>query len=76
MVFHWSLSDNKSLQVSRTLLSLLAILNNAIVGMVSSRPLTSKSSTTFNNCLVILPNAPITIGILVSFMFHSFFLIP
>ena len=38
MVFHWSLSDSKSPQVSRTLLSILAVLNNAVVWMVSTRP--------------------------------------
>ena len=43
MVFHWSLSDSKSPQVSRTLLSILAVLNNAVVWMVSTRPPTSKS---------------------------------
>ena len=31
MVFHWSLSDSKFPQVSRTLLSILADLNNAVV---------------------------------------------
>ena len=31
MVFHWSLSDSKSPQVSRTLLNILAVLNNAVV---------------------------------------------
>ena len=31
MVFHWSLSDSKSPQISRTLLSILADLNNAVV---------------------------------------------
>ena len=31
MVFHWSLSDSKSLLVSKTLLSILADLNNAAV---------------------------------------------
>ena len=31
MVFHWSLCDGKSPQVSWTLLSILADLNNAIV---------------------------------------------
>ena len=46
MVFHWSLSDSKSPQVSRTLLSILAVLNNAVVWMVSTRPLISKSSIT------------------------------
>ena len=44
MVFHWSLSDSKSPQVFKTLLSILADLNNAIVWTVSTRPLISKSS--------------------------------
>ena len=73
MVFHWSLSDSKFPQVSRTLLSILAILNNSVVWIVSTRPPTSKSSSPFNNPLVTVPNAPITIGIIVTFMFHSFF---
>ena len=37
MVFHQSLSDSKSPQVSRTLLSILAILNNAVVRLVSTQ---------------------------------------
>ena len=41
--------------------------------MVSTQPPTSKSSGPFNNPLVIVPKAPITIGIIVTFMFHSFF---
>ena len=42
--------------------------------MVSTRPLTSKSSSPFNKLLLIIaPNAPITIGIIVTCMFHSFF---
>ena len=73
MVFHWSLSDSKSPQVSRTLLSILAVLNNAVVWMVSTHPHTSKSSSLFNSPLVTVLNAPITIGIIVTFMFHSFF---
>ena len=73
MVFHWSLSDSKSPQVSRTRLSILAVLSNAVVWIVSTRPLTSKSSRPFNNPLVTVPNAPITIGTIVTFMFHSFF---
>ena len=52
MVFHWSLSDSKSPQVSRTLLSILAVLNNVVVWMVSTRSPTSKSSRPFNNPLV------------------------
>ena len=60
-------------QVSRTLLSILAVLNNAVVWMVSSSPPSSKSSGPFNSPLVTVPiNVPITIGIIVTFMFHSF----
>ena len=73
MVFYWSLSDSKSPQVSRTLLSILAVLSNAVVWIVSTRPPTSKSSRPFNNPFVIVPKAPITIGTIVTFMFHSFF---
>ena len=70
MGFRWSLSDGKSPQVSRTLLSILAVLNNAVVWMVSTCPLISKSSSPFNNTF---SKAPIPIGIIVTFMFHSFF---
>ena len=73
MVFHWSLSDSKSPQVSRSFLSILAVLSNAIVWMVSTRPLTSKSSRPFNKPLVTAPKAPITIGKIVTFMFPSYF---
>ena len=62
-----------SLQVSRTLLSILAVFNNAVVWMVSTRPPTSKASRPFNNPLVTVPKAPITIGIIVTFMFHIIF---
>ena len=64
MIFHWRLSDSKSPQVSRTFLSILAIFYNAVVWMVSTRPPTSKSSRAFNNPLVTVPKAPITIGII------------
>ena len=64
---------SKSLQVSRTFLSILAVLNNAITWMVSTRSPNSKSSSPFNSPLVTEPNAPITIGIIVTFMFHSCF---
>ena len=73
MVFHWSLSDSKSPQVSRTRLRILAVLSNAVVWIVSTRPPTSMSSSPFNNPLVSVPKAPITIGTIVTFMFHSFF---
>ena len=73
MVFHWSLRDSKSPQVSGTRLRILAVLSNAVVWIVSTRPPISKSSRPFNNPLVIVPNAPITIGTIVTFMFHSFY---
>ena len=73
MVFHWRLSDSKSPQVSRTLLSILAVLNYAVVWMVSTRPSISEPSSPFCNPLVTVPKAPITIGIIVTFIFHSFF---
>ena len=73
MVFHWILSDNKSPQISRALLSILAILNNAVVWVVSSCPPTSKSSSLFSNSLVTVPKAPTTTGIIITCMFHSFF---
>ena len=73
MVFHWSLSDSQFPQVSRTRLRILSVLSNADVWIVSTRPPTSKSFRTFNNPLVIVPNAPITISTIVTFMFHSFF---
>ena len=43
MVFHWSLSDRKFTQVSRTLLNILADLNNVDFQMVSILPLISDS---------------------------------
>ena len=74
MVFHWSLSDSESPQVSRILLNILAVLNNAVLWMVSTRPPTSKSSSPFSTPLVTVQNAPITIGIQhITRMFHSFF---
>ena len=71
--FEWQQVSSVSPQVSRTLLSILAVLDNAEVWMVSTRPPTSKSSSPFNNSFVIVPKAPITIGIIVTFMFHIFF---
>ena len=73
MVFRWSLSDSTSPLVYRTRLRILAVLSNAVICIVSTRPPTFKSSRPFNNPLLIGPKAPITIGIIVTFMFHSFF---
>ena len=72
MVSQWSLSDCKSLQVSRTILSNLADLHNAVFWMVSICHLISKSSSPFTNHLRIIPSAPTIIGITVTFIFHSF----
>ena len=73
MGFHWSLSDSKSPQVSRTRLRILIVLSNAVVWIVSTRLPTSKFSRPINNPLVIVPKAPITIGTIVINMFHRFF---
>ena len=69
MIFHWSLSDSKSLQVSGTLLSILAILNNVVLWMVSTRPLISESSSPFYNPSVTVRKPPITIGIIIIYLF-------
>ena len=71
--FYWGLCDCNSPQVSRTILSILAVFNNAVVWMVSTRPPTSKPPGPFNNPSVTVPKAPITIGIIDTFMFHSSF---
>ena len=73
MLSHWSLSDSKSSQVTRTLRSILADLSNEIFWMVSIRPFISKSSTYFINPSVTVTRASITIVIIVMFMFYSFF---
>ena len=64
MVFHWSLRDSKSPQVSRTRLRILAVLNNVVVWMGSTRLPTSNSSSLFGKTLVTVPKAPITIRIM------------
>ena len=57
----------------RTLLSILADLNNAIVWMVFTRPIISKSSSPRINPLVTLPKASFAIGIIVTLTSHNFF---
>ena len=73
MVFLWRLNDSKLPQVSRNLLSILAVFNNAVVWIVSTRPPNSKSFRPFNNPLFTVPKEPIRIGIIITFMFHIFF---
>ena len=70
--FFTNSSDSKSHQVSRTILSILAVLSKVVVWIVSNHPPTSKSSSSFSNPLVTVSNAPITIGKIVTVMFHSF----
>ena len=73
MFFLWSLSDSKSPQDSRTLLTIQGDLSKTVVWIVSTRSFISKSSNPFVNTLVIVPGAAMIIGINVNFMFHSFF---
>ena len=69
----WSKSKSKSPQVSRTILSIQADLNNAVIWMVPTCPLILKSTCPFTNLLGIVPNGITIMGIKVTFMFHSFF---
>ena len=73
MAFHGSLSNSKSPQVSSILLSIQVDLNDAVFLMVSTHPVIYKSSSLSYNLLVTVPSVPITVGITVTFMFHSFF---
>ena len=50
-LFHWCLTESKSPQVSRTLLSILTDFNNAVVWIVSILPLISSSSNIFQSIL-------------------------
>ena len=78
-VFHKSFSRWSFTEVCVTvsplkspgLFSILAVLHNAVIWMVSTHPPISKSSSPFNNLLVTVPKTPITIGIIVTIMFHS-----
>ena len=72
MVFHWSLSDSKSPQVSRTLLSILTDSNNAILWMVLIHPPNSNSFNSLSWFLEIVLSMPITLGITITLMFQSF----
>ena len=73
MVSCWRLSDSKSPQVSRALLSILADFNNGVVWVLSISPLISESSSPCSNPLVNVPRATTTISITVTFNPHIFF---
>ena len=64
---------SKSPHVSRTLLSILADLDNAVVLLVSTCFLISKTSSLCTNLLVTVLRAPIALGITITFMFFIFF---
>ena len=49
MVFHWSLNDSKSPQVSKNLLSILTDRKSAVVWMVSIRSPISNFPTPFQS---------------------------
>ena len=68
-MFEWQ-QVSSSLQDS---FRILAVLNNAVVWMDSTRPANSKSASLFNNPFVTVPKVPIKVGIIVTFMSHSFF---
>ena len=72
MVIQRSLSGNKFSHVSRTLLSILANLNTAVVWMVSACPPISNTPSRLTVPLITVPSAPITVGIIAALMFHSF----
>ena len=78
VVFYWSLSASKSPRISRTLLSILADPNNAVICKVSIIPLIFNSSSVvvivvFYKHLKIVPRVPTAIGITVTIMFFFFF---
>ena len=68
-----SLSESKFLQISRTLLSILANLNNSVVWMIFSFSLSSKYSRSFSQTLAIIPSTHIAIGNTVTFVFYYLF---
>ena len=68
-----SLSHIKSPQVSRTFLSILAVLNDVILWIVTTRYLISKSSSPFNNPLVTVPKALITIGVNYYYYYYYYY---
>ena len=71
MAFHWIFSESKSLQVSKTLLWILAVLSNAVIWIVSIRQPISKSSGPFNNPLDIVSKPPITSCIIIIIIIYS-----
>ena len=73
-VTRWSFTEAwVTARFSRSLLTILAVHNNAMVWIVSSIPLISYSSSHFSKPLETVPIAPTIVGITVTIMFHAFF---
>ena len=64
--FHWSPNDRKSLQLPRTLLSILAGFSNAVVWTVEILPQSSCSAILFSRFLGIVPCSQTMMGITVT----------
>ena len=84
MVFHWSLSNSKSPQVSRTLLSILADLSNAVVLMVLCFSPISRSfnflskplgSVLMHHFQLLSPSLSCSTALSVFYMFVIFFIL-
>ena len=73
LVFHQSLSDSTSPQVSRILLSLLVDLSNVVIWMISARSLIFNYFRLHFKPLGIVPNSAITIGITVTLILHCLY---
>ena len=72
-VFHWGLSDNKSLQVFKTLQSILIDFSSTVVWEISILHLIFSSCSLFSKFLRTISMTPTTIGTTVTFMFNRFF---
>ena len=72
VAFDWSLNE-KSSQVSSTLLSILTNLNNAVVRIISILSLIFNFSSFLFKSLRIIPKAPTIVCITIIFMFYSLF---
>ena len=69
MISLWILSDSKSPQFSRTLLSIQDNLNNAVFWTFSTHPLISKSSRPFIHSLVSVLSTSFRISITLTLLF-------
>ena len=72
VVFYWNRNISKFTHVSRTLLSILADSNNAVVWMVSILPLISSATRPLSKPLRTVPNA-LTVSVTVTPCLFGFF---